>query len=225
MEKTAVNHPLGKNMIGAFYQPASVVIDLDCLATLPPRELSSGLAEVIKYGIILDKDFFIWLENNIDKLLALDPKAMAFCIRRCCELKADVVAADEKETSGLRALLNLGHTYGHAIEAHMGYGVWLHGEAVAAGMVMAARTSQALGQFTEEETQRVIQLLEKANLPVNGPIEMTPDDYLPHMMRDKKVSGGKLHLVLPKGIGQSELRADITREQVHKAITSCINAN
>ncbi|MEM5717362.1 3-dehydroquinate synthase [Proteus mirabilis] len=223
--KTAVNHPLGKNMIGAFYQPASVVIDLDCLATLPPRELSSGLAEVIKYGIILDKDFFIWLENNIDKLIALEPKAMAYCIRRCCELKAQVVAADEKETSGLRALLNLGHTYGHAIEAHMGYGVWLHGEAVAAGMVMAAKTAQDLGQFTQAETQRVIQLLKKANLPVNGPDEMQPEDYLPHMMRDKKVSAGKLHLVLPKGIGQSELRADISREQVYKAITSCINAN
>lgn len=223
--KTAVNHPLGKNMIGAFYQPTYVVIDIDCLATLPARELSSGLAEVIKYGIILDKDFFIWLENNIDKLLALDPKAMAYCIRRCCELKADVVVADEKETSGLRALLNLGHTYGHAIEAHMGYGVWLHGEAVAAGMVMAAKTAQSLGQFTEEETQRVIQLLEKANLPVTGPKEMAPEDYLPHMMRDKKVSGGKLHLVLPKGIGQSELRADISREQVLKAITSCNNAN
>ncbi|EMK5746158.1 3-dehydroquinate synthase [Proteus mirabilis] len=223
--KTAVNHPLGKNMIGAFYQPASVVIDLDCLATLPPRELSSGLAEVIKYGIILDKDFFIWLENNIDKLIALEPKAMAYCIRRCCELKAQVVAADEKETSGLRALLNLGHTYGHAIEAHMGYGVWLHGEAVAAGMVMAAKTAQDLGQFTQAETQRVIQLLKKANLPVNGPDEMQPEDYLPHMMRDKKVSAGKLHLVLLKGIGQSELRADISREQVYKAITSCINAN
>ncbi|OAT50909.1 3-dehydroquinate synthase [Proteus hauseri ATCC 700826] len=223
--KTAVNHPLGKNMIGAFYQPASVVIDLDCLTTLPSRELSSGLAEVIKYGIILDKAFFIWLENNIDKLLALDPQALAYCIRRCCEIKADVVAADEKETSGLRALLNLGHTYGHAIEAHMGYGVWLHGEAVSAGMVMAAKTAQALGQFSPEETQRVIQLLEKAKLPVSGPKEMLPDDYLPHMMRDKKVSGGKLHLVLPKGIGQSELRADISREQVHKAITSCINAN
>lgn len=223
--KTAVNHPLGKNMIGAFYQPISVVVDLDCLATLPPRELSSGLAEVIKYGIILDKDFFIWLENNIDKLLALDAKALAYCIRRCCEIKADVVAADEKETSGLRALLNLGHTYGHAIEAHMGYGVWLHGEAVAAGMVMAARTAQALGQFTEDEIQRLIHLLQRANLPVTGPSQMVPEDYLPHMMRDKKVSGGKLHLVLPKNIGQSELRADISREQVLKAITSCSNTN
>ena len=134
--KTAVNHPLGKNMIGAFYQPASVVVDLDCLKTLPARELASGLAEVIKYGIILDGEFFTWLEENMDALLRLDGQAMAYCIRRCCELKAEVVAADERET-GLRALLNLGHTFGHAIEAEMGYGNWLHCEAVAAGMVMA----------------------------------------------------------------------------------------
>ena len=150
--KTAVNHPLGKNMIGAFYQPASVVVDLDCLKTLPARELASGLAEVIKYGIILDGEFFTWLEENMDALLRLDGQAMAYCIRRCCELKAEVVAADERET-GLRALLNLGHTFGHAIEAEMGYGNWLHGEAVAAGMVMAARASERLGQFRPEETE------------------------------------------------------------------------
>lgn len=219
--KTAVNHPLGKNMIGAFYQPASVVIDLDCLKTLPPRELASGLAEVIKYGIILDGEFFTWLENNIDALVALDNQAMAYCIRRCCELKAQVVAADEKETSGLRALLNLGHTFGHAIEAHMGYGVWLHGEAVAAGMVMAAKTAELIGQFTPEQTQRVIALLERASLPVKGPSQMKPDDYLPHMMRDKKVMGGKLHLILPTTIGHSEMRSDIDSQTVITAITSC----
>ncbi|MEG7488719.1 3-dehydroquinate synthase, partial [Enterobacter hormaechei] len=165
--KTAVNHPLGKNMIGAFYQPASVVVDLDCLKTLPARELASGLAEVIKYGIILDGEFFTWLEENMDALLRLDGQAMAYCIRRCCELKAEVVAADERET-GLRALLNLGHTFGHAIEAEMGYGNWLHGEAVAAGMVMAARASERLGQFRPEETARIIALLKCAGLPVNG---------------------------------------------------------
>lgn len=184
--KTAVNHPLGKNMIGAFYQPASVVVDLDCLKTLPPRELASGLAEVIKYGIILDGAFFNWLEENLDALLRLDGPAMAYCIRRCCELKAEVVAADERET-GLRALLNLGHTFGHAIEAEMGYGNWLHGEAVAAGMVMAARTSERLGQFSSAETQRIITLLTRAGLPVNGPREMSAQAYLPHMLRDKKV--------------------------------------
>ncbi len=176
--KTAVNHPLGKNMIGAFYQPASVVVDLDCLKTLPARELASGLAEVIKYGIILDGEFFNWLEENMDALLRLDGQAMAYCIRRCCELKAEVVAADERET-GLRALLNLGHTFGHAIEAEMGYGNWLHGEAVAAGMVMAARASERLGQFRPEETARIVALLKRAGLPVSGPQEMAAQAYLP----------------------------------------------
>ena len=174
-----------QNMIGAFYQPASVVVDLDCLKTLPTRELASGLAEVIKYGIILDGEFFNWLEENMDALLRPDEAKLAYCIRRCCELKAEVVAADERET-GLRALLNLGHTFGHAIEAEMGYGNWLHGEAVAAGMVMAARTSERLGQFKPEETARIIALLERAGLSVTGPQEMSAQAYLPHMMRDKK---------------------------------------
>lgn len=218
--KTGVNHPLGKNMIGAFWQPAKVVVDLDCLKTLPRRELASGLAEVIKYGIILDNGFFVWLEENIDRLLALEPQAMAYCIRRCCELKAAVVAADEKETSGLRALLNLGHTYGHAIEAEMGYGVWLHGEAVAAGMVMAARTAELLGVLRPQETSRIIALLQRTGLPVRGPESMTADMYLPHMMRDKKVQGGKLHLIIPTSLGQSVVRADITHETVLAAIQS-----
>lgn len=221
--KTAVNHALGKNMIGAFWQPASVVIDLDCLKTLPARELASGLAEVIKYGIILDADFFNWLEENLDALLRLDVKAMAYCIRRCCELKAEVVAADERE-SGLRALLNLGHTFGHAIEAQMGYGNWLHGEAVAAGMVMAARTAQRLGQFTQQDVERIIVLLKRAGLPVTGPVEMTPDSYLPHMMRDKKVLGGELRLVLPLAIGKSEIRAGVAHDVVLSAIADCQSA-
>ena len=221
--KTAVNHPLGKNMIGAFYQPASVVIDIDCLKTLPPRELASGLAEVIKYGIILDDAFFIWLENNLDALLALDGRAMAHCIRRCCELKAAVVAADERET-GQRALLNLGHTFGHAIEAEMGYGNWLHGEAVAAGMVMAARTAQRLGQFSETDIARIIALLQRAGLPVNGPDTMAPEAYLPHMMRDKKVLGGELRLVLPLAMGKSEVRAGVPHEVVLSAIADCRQA-
>lgn len=221
--KTAVNHPLGKNMIGAFYQPASVVIDLNCLNTLPRRELSSGLAEVIKYGIILDGEFFNWLENNLDALLVPDGKAMAYCIRRCCELKAEVVAADEHET-GLRALLNLGHTYGHAIEAHMGYGNWLHGEAVAAGMVMAARTAERLGQFCVEETKRIITLLQRAGLPVSGPERMPAEAYLPHMMRDKKVLAGQLRLVLPKAIGKAEVRSDVGHDTVLTAIKDCQQA-
>ncbi|QDY43294.1 3-dehydroquinate synthase [Candidatus Pantoea soli] len=218
--KTAVNHPLGKNMIGAFYQPASVVVDTDCLRTLPARELASGLAEVIKYGIILDGEFFRWLEQNLDALLALDEKAMAYCIRRCCELKADVVAADERET-GLRALLNLGHTFGHAIEAHMGYGNWLHGEAVAAGMVMAARTAERLGQFSAAETDRIIALLLRAGLPVHGPASMTAEAYLPHMMRDKKVLAGELRLVLPLAIGRAEVRGGVAHDMVLAAITDC----
>lgn len=218
--KTAVNHPLGKNMIGAFYQPASVVIDLDCLTTLPPRELASGLAEVIKYGIILDGEFFTWLENNLDALLALDETAMAWCIRRCCELKAEVVSADEHE-HGVRALLNLGHTYGHAIEAHMGYGNWLHGEAVSAGMVMAARTAERLGQFSAADTDRIIRLLTRAGLPVTGPASMDAEAYLPHMLRDKKVLAGKLRLVLPLAIGKAEVRSGVTHDIVLAAINDC----
>lgn len=218
--KTAVNHPLGKNMIGAFYQPASVIIDLNCLSTLPKRELSSGLAEVIKYGVILDQPFFNWLENNIDALLSLDAQALAYCIRRCCELKAAVVAADEKE-HGQRALLNLGHTFGHAIEAHMGYGNWLHGEAVSAGMVMAARTAELLGTFDASLTQRLIALLHRAGLPTEGPKQMVPEDYLPHMLRDKKVLSGKLRLVLPTDIGQAEVRSGVEHDTVLAAITQC----
>ncbi|CAH5950733.1 3-dehydroquinate synthase [Citrobacter koseri] len=221
--KTAVNHPLGKNMIGAFYQPASVVVDLDCLKTLPARELASGLAEVIKYGIILDGEFFTWLEGNLDALLRLEGPAMAYCIRRCCELKAEVVAADERET-GLRALLNLGHTFGHAIEAEMGYGNWLHGEAVAAGMVMAARTSERLGQFSAADTQRIITLLQRAGLPVHGPREMSAQAYLPHMLRDKKVLAGEMRLVLPLAIGKSEVRGGVPHEIVLSAIADCQQA-
>ncbi|WP_241581411.1 3-dehydroquinate synthase [Rosenbergiella nectarea] len=218
--KTAVNHPLGKNMIGAFYQPTSVVIDLDCLVTLPPRELSSGLAEVIKYGVILDYAFFEWLEENIDALRRLDQKALAYCIRRCCELKAEIVAADERE-QGNRALLNLGHTFGHAIEAHMGYGNWLHGEAVAAGMVMAARTAEQLGTFSASLTERLITLLLRAGLPVNGPQQMSAEDYLPHMMRDKKVLSGELRLVLPTDLGKAEVRSGVGHDTVLAAITKC----
>lgn len=219
--KTAVNHPLGKNMIGAFYQPASVVVDLNCLKTLPARELSSGLAEVIKYGIILDRDFFLWLEEHIEALRALDHDALAYCIRRCCELKAAVVAADERE-GGMRALLNLGHTYGHAIETEMGYGNWLHGEAVAAGMVMAAHAARRLGQFSADDIARVTSLLVRAGLPVSGPAQMSPESYLPHMLRDKKVLNGELRLVLPTSIGQAEIRGGLAHDLVLASITDCL---
>ena len=219
--KTGVNHPLGKNMIGAFYQPASVVIDLDCLQTLPKRELAAGLAEVIKYGIILDAEFFAWLEHNLDALLALDTQALAYCIRRCCELKAAVVAADEHE-HGQRALLNLGHTYGHAIETWMGYGNWLHGEAVAAGMVMAARTAQRLGQFSAADCERIIALLRRAGLPVQGPAAMPAEEYLPLMMRDKKVLNAQLRLVLPLAIGQAEVRSGVAHDMVLASVQDCL---
>ncbi|MEH0873133.1 3-dehydroquinate synthase [Pectobacterium cacticida] len=218
--KTAVNHPLGKNMIGAFYQPASVVIDLDCLKSLPARELSSGLAEVIKYGVILDRDFFVWLEENIEAVRRLQSEALAYCIRRCCEIKAAVVAADEHER-GMRALLNLGHTYGHAIETEMGYGNWLHGEAVAAGMVMAAHMSRRLGLLSIVDVERIKSLLIRADLPVRGPAQMAPEAYLPHMMRDKKVLAGALRLVLPTAIGQSEVRGDIAHDKVLASIADC----
>lgn len=220
--KTAVNHPLGKNMIGAFYQPVSVVVDTDCLITLPQSELVSGLAEVIKYGIILDREFFRWLEQNLNSLLTLDAKAIVYCIRRCCELKAQLVAADERE-NGVRALLNLGHTFGHAIEVHMGYGNWLHGEAVAAGMVMAARTAERLGQFTSIDINRIISLLQRASLPVYGPVSMKPETYLPYMMRDKKVLAGDLRLVLPLAIGRAEVRTGVAHDIVLAAINDCQN--
>ncbi len=179
---------------------------------------------MIKYGIILDGEFFDWLEENMDALLRLDGAKLAYCIRRCCELKAEVVAADERET-GLRALLNLGHTFGHAIEAEMGYGNWLHGEAVAAGMVMAAHTSERLGQFSKRQTrQRIIALLERAGLPVQGPQEMSAEAYLPHMMRDKKVLAGEMRLVLPLAIGKSEVRGGVPHDVVLGAIADCQQA-
>ena len=221
--KTAVNHRLGKNMIGAFWQPVSVIIDLDCLKTLPVRELVCGLAEAIKYGIALDSNFFIWLEDNIDKLLLLDTAALSYCVRRCCELKAGIVAADERDCNGLRALLNFGHTYGHAIEAEMGYGAWLHGEAVAAGMVMAAETARNIGQFSVRDVARVRQLLLRAGLPVCGPREMSPESYLPHMMRDKKVSAGELCVVLPVSMGHAEICTGISQNTVLAAISACLH--
>ncbi len=215
--KTAVNHPLGKNMIGAFYQPASVIIDTDTLHTLAKREVSAGLAEVIKYGAIFDIQFFEWLEANIDKLVSLDQEALEYCIQRCCQLKANVVARDETE-KGERALLNLGHTFGHAIEAHMGYGNWLHGEAVSVGMLEATELSRILGDLTERDVARLEQLLARAVLPTISPDNMQPAEYLPYMWRDKKVLGGQLRLILLKSLGQAYVSAKATEEQVLAAI-------
>jgi len=175
--KTAVNHPLGKNMIGAFHQPKAVLADMSVLDTLSEREFKAGLAEVIKYGFILDADFFEWLENNIDALLARDSDAIAWAVRRSCEIKADIVAADEHE-HGQRALLNFGHTFGHAIEAAMGYGNWLHGEAISAGMVMALDLSERTGRIGGNTVQRGVHLLESAGLPVEPPTTMSPEQML-----------------------------------------------
>lgn len=221
--KTAVNHELGKNMIGAFYQPVAVIIDTLTLNTLPKREVNAGLAEVIKYGAILDYPFFEWLEANIDALVALKPEALQYCIARCCQIKADVVARDETE-KGDRALLNLGHTFGHAIETHLGYGNWLHGEAVAAGMMMAAALSESLGDLSYADVARLEKLLARANLPTLSPDSMAPEDYLPHMLRDKKVLAGKLRLVLLKALGQAYVATDTDSALVLKAIERCTQA-
>ena len=206
--KTAINHPLGKNMIGAFYQPQRVVCDLDVLGTLPAREFSAGLAEVIKYGPIADMVFFDWLEQHIDALMARDRAALAHAVRRSCEIKADVVGQDERE-SGLRAILNFGHTFGHAIEAGMGYGAWLHGEGVGAGMVMAARLSQALGLVDAVFVQRLTDLVARAGLPVRGAVIDATDNagrYLQLMRVDKKAEGGEIRFVVIDGPGQAAVR-------------------
>jgi 3-dehydroquinate synthase len=200
--KTGVNHPLGKNMIGAFWQPRAVLIDTDTLATLPPRELSAGLAEVIKYGLIRDAAFLAWLEEAMPALRALEPAALTRAIERSCALKAEIVAEDETE-QGVRALLNLGHTFGHAIEAHQGYGSWLHGEAVGAGMLMAAELSARLGWLSEAEVARTRAILEAAALPLAAPADMSVEDFLVRMRLDKKNIDSRLRLVLLRALGDA----------------------
>ncbi|QGM80428.1 3-dehydroquinate synthase [Otariodibacter oris] len=216
--KTAVNHPLGKNMIGAFYQPISVIIDINTLNTLPKREISAGLAEVIKYGAIFDIQFFEWLEDHIDGLVSLESSLLAYCIERCCQLKSMVVAKDEKE-NGERALLNFGHTFGHAIEAHLGYGNWLHGEAVAVGMLEAAALSHLNGDITEKEVARLELLLARANLPTYSPDGMLSNEYLPYMKRDKKVLGSKLRFILLKSLGSAYIATNVSEDKVIQAIS------
>ncbi|BFO54216.1 3-dehydroquinate synthase [Acidovorax sacchari] len=206
--KTAINHPLGKNMIGAFYQPQLVVCDLATLATLPARELSAGLAEVIKYGPIADMEFLAWLEDHVEALRAGDHAALAHAVRRSCEIKAWVVGQDERE-AGLRAILNFGHTFGHAIEAGMGYGVWLHGEGVGAGMVMAAELSRRLGMVDAAFTARLRRLVERAGLPVRGAVLDPADNagrYLELMRLDKKSEGGEIRFVVIDGPGRAAVR-------------------
>ncbi len=205
--KTAVNHPLGKNMIGAFYQPSAVIIDSATLSTLPDREYASGLAEVVKYGAIRSPELFAWLESNVLPLLSRDEATLAQAIHESCRIKAEIVAADERET-GERALLNFGHTFGHAIEVGTGYGAWLHGEAVAAGMVLAAELSVRVTGMPAAENRRLKQLLSRFGLPVRPP-SLGDDRYLELMARDKKVEGGKLRLVLLKAIGQAVVVRDV----------------
>lgn len=215
--KTAVNHPLGKNMIGAFYQPKAVLIDIDSLKTLPAREFSAGMAEVIKYGILGDNAFFIWLENNIAKIKNAETDTLIEMIQRCCQCKADIVGADEKE-SGVRALLNLGHTFGHAIEAELGYGEWLHGEAVATGMVLAAKLSVSMNLIEVSDLRRIEALLSAFDLPLNAPESMSFEQFMKHMRRDKKNLAGKLRFILPTAIGCSEIRADITEGMLQQIL-------
>lgn len=205
--KTGVNHPLGKNMIGAFHQPQCVLIDINTLNTLDDQQLSAGFAEVIKYGLISDADFFEWLEANIRALLARDPQKLTQAIERSCQNKASVVAADEKE-SGQRALLNLGHTFGHAIESGMGYGAWLHGEAVGTGMLMAADLSYRQGNLSQLELQRTQALIAAAKLPTKIPAEMDSKRFMELMAVDKKVQSGVIRLVLLSAIGASHVSDD-----------------
>jgi 3-dehydroquinate synthase len=223
--KTGINHPRGKNMIGAFWQPRLVVADTETLNTLPDRELSAGMAEVIKYGLIGDLSFFEWLETNMEKLMARDADALTFAIERSCRNKAEVVAADELETArqGGRALLNLGHTFGHAIETGAGYGVWLHGEAVAAGTMMAAVLSQRLGWLTEHDLERIRNLFMRAKLPVVGPA-LGADRYVDLMGHDKKVIDGRLRLVLLRRLGEAVTWADAPPAEIRASIKRCTEA-
>jgi 3-dehydroquinate synthase len=202
--KTAINHPLGKNMIGAFYQPERVICDLSTLQSLPGRELSAGLAEVIKYGPIADMGFLEWIEAHLDALQARDPAALAWAVQRSCQIKAEVVGQDERE-GGLRAILNFGHTFGHAIEAGLGFGEWLHGEAVGCGMVMAAHLSERLGLVDAAFVQRLTRVIDRAGLPTVGPA-LGVDTYMHHMRVDKKAQAGDIRFVLINGPGQAVVR-------------------
>lgn len=219
--KTGINHPLGKNMIGAFYQPQLVLADTDTLNTLPGNELSAGLAEVIKYGLIRDLPFLEWLEPNMGKLLARDSAALQYAIARSCRNKAEIVAADERER-GERALLNLGHTFGHAIESGMGYGNWLHGEGVAAGTVMAADLSQRMGWISAQDVARIRNLLKHARLPVVAP-DLGTGKYLELMGLDKKVEDGKMRFVLLKSLGRAVVYGDVPPELLRQTLEACVH--
>ncbi len=216
--KTGVNHPLGKNMIGAFHQPRSVIIDTNTLNTLPERELAAGIAEVIKYGLIADPLFFEWLEKNVNQLHQRSGEALTYAIQRSCEIKAKIVAEDEYETTGLRAVLNLGHTFGHAIETQQGYGSWLHGEAVAVGMIMAVDLSYRLGWVSVDILNRTRSLIKQVQLPITAPKEMTVDDFIQAMAIDKKNVQGQIRLVLLKNLGEPIVTQDFNLELMKAVI-------
>ena len=215
--KTGVNHPQGKNMIGAFHQPRCVIADSDTLNTLDDRQLSAGIAEVIKYGLIRDNSFTAWLEQNMYKILGRDPEALSYAIEVSCRCKADIVAADEKE-GGIRALLNLGHTFGHAIETGTGYGTWLHGEAVATGMLMAADLSMRLGNLSKEDVARVDNILDMAMLPTRAPHFMDFEHYIDLMAIDKKTRAGKINLVLFNKLGDAMMTDDFDPELLRETV-------
>lgn len=216
--KTGVNHKLGKNMIGAFYQPRCVIADLTTLGTLDDRQLAAGIAEIVKYGLIRDTGFIDWLEDNIDRLMVRDPKALAYAVRRSCENKAQIVAEDELERTGKRALLNYGHTFGHAIETHAGYENWLHGEAVACGMLMAATLSVRLKWLTGQDYERIEKLLDAAKLPKRPPEGMNASRFMELMAIDKKSRAGRLRLVLLKGIGHAVLVSDFSVARLQEVL-------
>lgn len=218
--KTGINHPKGKNMIGAFWQPQMVLADMHTLTTLPQRELSAGMAEVIKYALIMDADFLTWLEDNMSALMSLDKVALAEAVARCCQYKADIVAQDERE-SGKRALLNFGHTFGHVIETHEGYGKWLHGEAVAAGMVQAAQLSQQMGWISEQDVQRISEVLKAAQLPIKPPAIDT-QTALGLMQHDKKVKSGQVRLILLKSVGEAVVTADFDQTLLEAVLTDTV---
>ena len=218
--KTGVNHPRGKNLIGAFHQPACVVADTGALATLDERELRAGLAEVVKYGVLGDEAFFAWLEDHLDRLLAREPAALAEAVRRSCGIKADVVRRDERE-AGLRARLNLGHTFGHAIEAGLDFGRWLHGEAVAAGTCMAADLAARMGWLSGADAERIRALIRRAGLPVHGPAELDPETFRRLMARDKKAVDGGLRLVLPRAVGDAVLTGDFDPGALAETLEHC----
>lgn len=218
--KTGINHPKGKNMIGAFWQPQMVLADMHTLTTLPQRELSAGMAEVIKYALIMDADFLTWLEDNMSALMSLDKVALAEAVARCCQYKADIVAQDERE-SGKRALLNFGHTFGHVIETHEGYGKWLHGEAVAAGMVQAAQLSQQMGWISEQDVQRISEVLQAAHLPIKPPAIDT-QTALGLMQHDKKVKSGQVRLILLKSVGEAVVTADFDQTLLEAVLTDTV---